>query len=242
MRDVETINTELVLADLEMTERRIDKVKKQLKGDKTAADELEALEVLYAGLMDGKSARNIEFTEKQLEYISVMDLISFKPVIYAANVDEGSVVDGNEYTEALKTAVAGENSEVLIVCASAEAEIAELDEDEQAVFLEDMGLAESGLNRLIKTSYKLLGLISFLTAGTPEVRAWTIPAGTKAPKAAGKIHSDIERGFIRAEVVAYDALMEKGSMTAAKDAGLVRSEGKEYVMEDGDIVLFRFNV
>ncbi len=242
VRDVETINTELVLADLEMTERRIDKVKKQLKGDKTAADELEALEVLYAGLMDGKSARNIEFTEKQLEYISAMDLISFKPVIYAANVDEGSVVDGNEYTEALKNAVAGENSEVLIVCASAEAEIAELDEDEQAVFLEDMGLTESGLNRLIKTSYKLLGLISFLTAGTPEVRAWTIPAGTKAPKAAGKIHSDIERGFIRAEVVAYDALMEKGSMTAAKDAGLVRSEGKEYIMEDGDIVLFRFNV
>ena len=242
VRDVETINTELVLADLEMTERRIDKVKKQLKGDKTAADELEALEVLHAGLMDGKSARNIEFTEKQLEYISVMDLISFKPVIYAANVDEGSVVDGNEYTKALGEFIAGENSEMLIVCAEAEAEIAELDEEEQAVFLEDMGLSESGLNRLIKTSYKLLGLISFLTAGTPEVRAWTIPAGTKAPKAAGKIHSDIERGFIRAEVVAYDALMEKGSMTAAKDAGLVRSEGKEYRMEDGDIVLFRFNV
>lgn len=242
VRDVETINTELVLADLEMTERRIDKVKKQLKGDKTAADELEALEVLHAGLMEGTNARNIEFTEKQLEYISAMDLISFKPVIYAANVDEGSVVNGNEYTEALKKATENENSEMLIVCASAEAEIAELDEEEQQVFLEDMGLAESGLNRLIKTSYKLLGLISFLTAGTPEVRAWTIPAGTKAPKAAGKIHSDIERGFIRAEVVAYDALMEKGSMTAAKEAGLVRSEGKEYIMEDGDIVLFRFNV
>ena len=152
------------------------------------------------------------------------------------------MVDGNEYTKALGEFIAGENSEMLIVCAEAEAEIAELDEEEQAVFLEDMGLSESGLNRLIKTSYKLLGLISFLTAGTPEVRAWTIPAGTKAPKAAGKIHSDIERGFIRAEVVAYDALMEKGSMTAAKDAGLVRSEGKEYIMEDGDIVLFRFNV
>ncbi len=242
VRDVETINTELVLADLEMTERRMDKVRKQLKGDKTAADELEALEVLYAGLQAGTNARNIEFTEKQLEYISAMDLISFKPVIYAANVDEGSVVNGNEYTEALKKATENENSEMLIVCASAEAEIAELDEEEQQVFLEDMGLTESGLNRLIKTSYKLLGLISFLTAGTPEVRAWTIPAGTKAPKAAGKIHSDIERGFIRAEVVAYNDLMEKGSMTAAKEAGLVRSEGKEYIMEDGDIVLFRFNV
>lgn len=242
VRDVETINTELVLADLEMTERRMDKVRKQLKGDKTAADELEALEVLYAGLQAGTNARNIEFTEKQLEYISAMDLISFKPVIYAANVDEGSVVNGNEYTEALKKATENENSEMLIVCASAEAEIAELDEEEQQIFLEDMGLTESGLNRLIKTSYKLLGLISFLTAGTPEVRAWTIPAGTKAPKAAGKIHSDIERGFIRAEVVAYNDLMEKGSMTAAKEAGLVRSEGKEYIMEDGDIVLFRFNV
>ncbi len=242
VRDVDTINTELVLADLEMCERRIDRVKKQLKGDKTAADELEALEVLYAGLSEGKSARNIEFTEKQLEYINQMDLISFKPVIYAANVDEGSAVNGNEYTEALRKAVEGENSEVLIVCAEAEAEIAELDEEEQQIFLEDMGLEESGLNRLIKTSYRLLGLISFLTAGTPEVRAWTITAGTKAPKAAGKIHSDIERGFIRAEVVAYDALMEKGSMSAAKDAGLVRSEGKEYIMEDGDIVLFRFNV
>ncbi len=242
VRDVETINTELVLADLEMTERRIDKVKKQLKGDKTAADELEALEVLQAGLMEGKSARDIEFTEKQLEYISAMDLISFKPVIYAANVDEGSVTDGNEYTEALTKAVAGENSQVLIVCAEAEAEIAELDDEEQQAFLEDMGLKESGLNRLIKTSYDLLGLMSFLTAGEPEVRAWTIAKGTKAPKAAGKIHSDIERGFIRAEVVSFDALMEKGSMVAAKEAGLVRSEGKEYIMEDGDIVLFRFNV
>lgn len=241
-RDIDTVNTELILSDIEMAERRLDKVKKQMKGDPSLAAEAETLEVLLAALNAGVPARDAELTEKQREVIGTMDLISAKPVIYAANTDESSVVSGNEYISALREAVKGEKAEIVPVCAETEAEIAELDPDEQKLFLEDMGLEKSGLDRLIQSSYRLLGLISFLTAGQPEVRAWTIKNGTRAPQAAGRIHTDFERGFIRAEVVSYEDLIAKGSLAAAKEAGLVRSEGKEYVMKDGDVVLFRFNV
>jgi len=244
-RDIETIGLELIFSDVEVIERRIDRVKKAMKGDKTLASELALLERVKDTLMDGKPARSLEYTDEEAVIMKEISLISMKPVIYAANVSEDDFVNGienNGFVNSVKEIAAVENSEVMPVSAKIEEEISQLDADEKAMFLEELGLKESGLDRLIKASYKLLGLISYLTAGEPEVRAWTITNGTKAPQAAGKIHTDFERGFIRAEVVAYDDLMANGSMTAAKEKGLVRSEGKEYVMKDGDIVLFRFNV
>ena len=245
MRDLETINLELIFSDMEILERRMDRVRKAMKGDKTLASEREALEKVYAGLEEGKCARALELSEDELSYIAEANLLTLKPIIYVANVSEdeaGSEPTGNEMYMKLKAHAESEHAQVIAICAGIEAEIAELPADEKAVFLEDLGIAESGLDRLIKASYTLLGLISYLTAGPKEVRAWTITKGTKAPQAAGKIHSDFERGFIRAEIVAYDDLMKCGTMTAAKEQGLMRSEGKEYVIADGDIVLFRFNV
>ncbi len=246
MRDIETINFELIFADMEMVEKRIDRTKKMMKsGDKKYQVELGVLERMLADLTDGKPARSTELTEDENELIKDMALLTKKPIIYAANVSETDFAEGienNEYVKALKELAAKENAEVMPISARIEEEISQLDGDDKLMFLEDMGLSESGLDRLISASYKLLGLISYLTAGEPEVRAWTIKEGTKAPQAAGKIHSDFERGFIRAEVVAYDDLMANGSMAAAKEKGLVRSEGKEYIVKDGDIILFRFNV
>ena len=245
IRDIETINLELIFSDIEMMERRIDRTKKAMKGDKSLAKELELLERIKAVLEEGRPARVLDFTEDETAIVKDLFLISMKPVIYAANVAENDFAEGlenNDFVNKVKEFAASENSEVMPVSAKIEEEIAQLEGEEKAMFLEELGMSESGLDRLIKASYTLLGLISYLTAGEPEVRAWTITNGTKAPQAAGKIHSDFERGFIRAEVVHYNDLMECGSMAAAKDKGLVRSEGKEYVMKDGDIVLFRFNV
>ena len=245
LRDIETIELELIFSDIEILDRRIDRTKKAMKGDKTLASELELLERVKATLEDGKPARSLEYTKEEWAIMKEIALISLKPVLYAANVAENDFAEGienNKYVNAVKELAASEGSEVMPVSARIEEEIAQLDGEEKEMFLEELGMSESGLDRLIKASYKLLGLISYLTAGEPEVRAWTITEGTKAPQAAGKIHSDFERGFIRAEVVAYTDLMESGSMNAAKEKGLVRSEGKDYVMKDGDIVLFRFNV
>ncbi len=245
MRDVETINMELIFSDMEMVERRIDRVKKAMKGDKTLASELELFERIYKTLSDGLTARTMELSEDEEAMLHDTPLLTRKPVIYVANVSEdeaGTEPEGNPHYVKLKAFAAGEHAEVLPVCAQIEAEIAELSGEEKQAFLEDLGIAESGLDRLIKASYSLLGLISYLTAGPKEVRAWTITRGTKAPGAAGKIHSDFERGFIRAEIVGFEDLKRLGSMNAVKEAGLLRSEGKEYVMQDGDIVLFRFNV
>ena len=245
LRDIETINLELIMADMEMVERRIDRAKKAAKGDKKFIHEAEVFQALYDHLDAGKSARSFECDEDDMALIQTSDLLSLKPVIYAANVDDGAFnqgIENNEYYNQVVKFAAGEGSQVLPICAQAEQEIAELDDEDKVLFLEEMGLEESGLDRLIKCSYALLGLISYLTAGPDEVRAWTITKGTKAPQAAGKIHTDFERGFIRAEVVAFDDLKACGTMAAAKEKGLVRSEGKEYVMQDGDVVLFRFNV
>lgn len=245
LRDIETINLELIFSDIEIMERRIDRTKKAMKGDKSLAKELELLERVKAALEDGKPARSLEYSDDELEIMREIALISMKPVIYAANVAEDDFskgIENNKYVKMVEELAASENAQVMPVSARIEEEISQLDGEEKAMFLEELGMHESGLDRLIKASYTLLGLISYLTAGEPEVRAWTIKNGTKAPQAAGKIHSDFEKGFIRAEVVHYDDLMELGSMTAAKEKGLVRSEGKEYVMKDGDIVLFRFNV
>ena len=246
IRDIETINFELIFSDLEIIARRIDRLKKQLKGgDKKYQVEIDFLEGLTANLEKGISARALEFTDDEKEMLSEVSLLSLKPVIYAANVaedDYAKLAGENKYVQKIAEFAASEKSEVMVVSARIEEEIAELDKDEKVMFLEELGATESGLDKLIKASYKLLGLISYLTAGKPEVRAWTITKGTKAPQAAGKIHTDFERGFIRAEVVAYKDLIENGSMNAAKEKGLVRSEGKEYVVEDGDIILFRFNV
>ncbi len=245
IRDLETINLELIFSDIEMLERRIDRAKKALKGDKTVAAEIEVLEKVLHVLEDGKCARTAELNEDERKIFNDTPLLTMKPVIYVANVCEeeaGEEPVNNAHYIGLKKLATEEHSEILSICAAIEAEIAELDAEEKKMFLEDMGIAESGLDRLIKASYSLLGLISYLTAGPQESRAWTIRKGTKAPGAAGKIHSDFERGFIRAEVVAFDDLMKMGSMNAAKEAGLVRSEGKEYVVKDGDIILFRFNV
>lgn len=244
-RDVDTINTELILSDIELVERRIDRLKKQLKGDDSVIGELELLERVNKALGEGISARMIELTEDEKTILSTVPLLSGKPVIYCANVSEKDLSkpdNENEYFNSLQAAVTGENAEIISVSADIEAQIAELDEEEQELFLQDLGVKESGLDKLVRSSYRLLGLISFLTAGQPEVRAWTIKKGTKAPGAAGKIHSDFERGFIRAEIVAYKDLIQKGSFSLAKEAGMVRSEGKEYIMKDGDVVLFRFNV
>lgn len=245
IRDIETINLELILSDIEILDRRIDRTKKAMKGDKTLAAELELLERLKVHMEEGKSARAFEATEEEDKILADIALISRKPVIYAANVAEDDFVKGienNKYVNIVKDFALTENSQVMPVSARIEEEISQLEGEEKAMFLEEMGMSESGLDRLIQASYTLLGLISYLTAGEPEVRAWTITKGTKAPQAAGKIHTDFERGFIRAEIVAYEDLMECGSMSAAKEKGLVRSEGKDYVMKDGDIVLFRFNV
>ena len=246
LRDIETINLELILSDLEIIARRIDRLKKQLKGgDKKYQVEVDFLEGLSAKLEEGISARALDFDDDEREMLKEVSLLSLKPVIYAANVAEDDYAkadDENLFVSKIREFAAAEKSEVMVISARIEEEIAELDKEEKAMFLEELGAEESGLDKLIRASYKLLGLISYLTAGKPEVRAWTITKGTKAPQAAGKIHTDFERGFIRAEVVAYNDLMEHGSMNAAKEKGLVRSEGKEYVVEDGDIILFRFNV
>lgn len=244
-RDIETINLELILSDLDILSRRIDSRKKAMKGDKALASEVEFLERLQSEMEQGKTARSVDISDDEREYLKEVSLLTIKPVIYACNVGENDFargIENNKYYKTVEEIARAEGAETLPICAEMEAEIAQLDDEEKELFLADMGLEKSGLDRLIKKSYSLLGLISYLTAGKPEVRAWTIKKGTKAPQAAGKIHTDFERGFIRAEVVSFDDLMECGSMTAAKEKGLVRSEGKEYVMKDGDIVLFRFNV
>jgi len=246
IRDIETINFELIFSDLEIIARRIDRVKKLMKGgDKKFVEELEFLENLSKELEKGISARALDYSDDEKEMLKELSLLTIKPVIYAANVaedDYAKVEDSNEFVNKIKEFALKEKSGVMVISARIEEEIAELDKDEKELFLSELGATESGLDKLIKASYNLLGLISYLTAGKPEVRAWTIKKGTKAPQAAGKIHSDFERGFIRAEVVAYDDLMANGSMAQAKEKGLVRGEGKEYVVEDGDIILFRFNV
>ena len=243
-RDIETINLELILSDAEILDRRIDRDTKALKGDKTVAKELEFLKRIRAELDNGVCARAVEMTEVEREVLSTVALLTSKPVIYACNMSEQDFanINDNEYVKAVKKIAAAEGSQVLPICAEFEAQLADLDKEEREMFLQDAGIASGGLDLLIQKSYDLLGLMSFLTAGEQEVRAWTIKKGTKAPQAAGKIHTDFERGFIRAEVVSYDELIECGSMAVAKEKGLVRSEGKEYVMQDGDVVLFRFNV
>ena len=244
-RDIETINLELVFSDVEILERRIERTKKLMKGDKSLASELALLERVMEALENGKPARSLDYTPEEELILKEIALISMKPVLYAANVSEDDFskgIENNVYVKKVEEIATSENSIVMPVSARIEEEVSQLDAEEKEMFLQELGMSESGLDRLIKASYKLLGLISYLTAREPEVRAWTITEGTKAPQAAGKIHSDFERGFIRAEVVAYKDLMECGSMVAAKEKGLVRSEGKEYVMKDGDIVLFRFNV
>ena len=245
IRDVETINLELIFADLEMLEKRMDRTRKLLKtGDKKYQAELALLDEIKQLLEDGKPARSREYSAEE-QMLKDLPLLTFKPVLYAANVSEDDFSNGienNALVKELEALAAKEGSEVMPISAKIEEDISVLPSDEKAEYLETLGIHESGLDRLVKKSYKLLGLISYLTAGEPEVRAWTITRGTKAPQAAGKIHTDFEKGFIRAEVVAYSDLIACGSYVAAKEKGLVRSEGKEYVMEDGDIVLFRFNV
>ena len=246
IRDIETINLELVFSDLEILERRIAKTGKMAKADKSLQKEVDVLQKLKDALEQGISARAVEFdTPEEKAFVDSLTLLTAKPVLYAANVAEDDLADdgaGNEFVQRVREYAAKEGSEVFVLCAKIEEEISDLDEADKKEFLADLGVDGSGLDRLIAASYKLLGLISYLTAGPQESRAWTITKGTKAPQAAGKIHSDFERGFIRAEVVAYDDLMRLGSYNAAKEQGLVRSEGKEYVVKDGDVVLFRFNV
>lgn len=244
-RDIETINLELIFSDIEMLDRRIDRSKKLAKGDKKYLAEVEFVENLKAHLEEGNPARSYNFTDEEKEIIKTTPLLSNKPVIYAANLCESDYVnniDTNPHYKKVCEIAKAENSAILPICAQIEAEIADMSEDDKSMFLGELGLEISGLNRIIKEGYTLLGLISYLTAGPQEVRAWTITKGTKAPQAAGKIHTDFEKGFIRAEIVSYDDLMKCGTMAAAKEKGLVRLEGKEYVMNDGDIVLFRFNV
>ena len=242
--DIATIDLELIMADLEMVERRIKKAETMARGDKKYLKEVELFQRLASWLNDGNSARSFEADEDEEKLLATAELLSLKPIIYAANMDESGVADyeNNPYFQTVAQIAAEENAQVLPVCAKLESEISQLDGEDKQMFLEDMGMTESGLDRLIKASYTLLGLISFLTSGEDECRAWTITRGTKAPQAAGKIHTDFERGFIRAEVVAFEDLKTLGSMAAAREKGLVRSEGKEYVMQDGDVTLFRFNV
>ena len=244
-RDIETINLELLLSDAEILDRRIAKAEKELKGDKSLQKEVDFLHRLKSELDSGVNARAVEADEEEAEMLSGIGLLSAKPVIYACNMSEDDFknnIETNVRYNAVRELAAKEGAEVLPICAELEAEISSLDKEEKEMFLSDIGVDKGGLDLLIQRSYDLLGLMSFLTAGKPEVRAWTIKKGTKAPKAAGKIHSDIERGFIRAEVVSFDDLMALGSMQAAKENGKIRSEGKDYIMQDGDIVLFRFNV
>ena len=242
--DIETIDLELIMADLEMVNRRIEKAQKAAKGDKKFLHEVDVFKGLAEHLNAGKSARTYECDEDDMALIATSDLLSLKPIIYAANTDEDGFtdLDGNQYYQQVKALAEKEGAQVLPICAKLEQDIAELEGEEKQMFLEELGVQESGLDRLIKCSYSLLGLISFLTYGKDECRAWTIRKGTKAPKAAGKIHTDIERGFIRAEVIAYDDMMKCGSVNAAKEKGLLRSEGKDYVVQDGDMIYFRFNV
>ena len=243
-RDIGIIDLELIMADIEMIDRRIDKARKAAKGDRKFLKEAEVFEALREHLNDGNSARSFECDRDAAEIIATSDLLTAKPIIFAANMDADGVSDfeNNPYYKAVKEIADKENAVVLPICAKVEEEMAELEPDDKLMFLEELGLEESGLDRMIKCSYDLLGLISFLTCGADECRAWTIKRGTKAPQAAGKIHSDFERGFIRAEIVAFDDLKANGSMAACKEKGLVRSEGKDYVMQDGDVTLFRFNV
>lgn len=247
LRDIDTINLELIFADMEVLERRIAKQGRAANNDKKIAKEVEMLKSLMAHLEAGNRAATYEVPDEEdlQKAFREYNLLTAKPVIYAANVSEDDLADdgaGNAYVQKVRDYAAGEGSEVFVICAQIEQEIAELDDDEKAMFLEDLGLKESGLEKLIAASYKLLGLMSFLTAGEDECRAWTIKIGTKAPQAAGKIHTDFERGFIKAEVVNYKDLLEQGSLAAAREKGLVGMEGKDYVVKDGDVILFRFNV
>ena len=244
IRDIETINLELIFADIETVNKRLDKARKNLKADKKYQEEIDLLEKILKVLEDGKSARTIEFNEDEQVLVKDMFLLTTKPILYVANVSEDQLEDAenDELVKQVKEYASNEKAEVIPLCVKIEEELSGLEDNDKKEMLEALGLEESGLDKVIKKSYDLLGLMSFLTAGEPEVRAWTIKKGTKAPQAAGKIHSDIERGFIKAEVVSYDDLIREGSMVAAKEKGLVRSEGKEYIMQDGDIVLFKFNV
>ena len=245
IRDIDTINLELILSDVEIISRRIDKAQKMTKADKKYQAEVDFFKRVEDALQNGKTARSVECTDDEKALLSEVALLTNKPVIYAANMSEDDFSSGIDSNERLKKVIELAQSEgagVLPICADLEEQIVEMDKEEKELFLSELGLEQSGLDRLINECYALLGLISYLTAGKPEVRAWTIKKGTKAPGAAGKIHTDFERGFIRAEVIAYEDLIECGSMAAAKEKGLVRSEGKEYVMKDGDVVLFRFNV
>lgn len=246
LRDVETINIELLQSDLEIIDRRIDRIQKILKGGKTAGAELELLLKVKSAMESGLSARALDLSEDETALLSETPLLSLKPIIYVANISEKMQQSKDVWsfsgTSALKAFAQEEKSAIIEVCAQIEAELAELDKEEKEIFLSELGIAASGLDRLITQSYSLLGLISYLTAGPKEVRAWTIKKGTKAPQAAGKIHSDFEKGFIRAEIVAFEDLRREGSMNAVREKGLLRSEGKEYVMQDGDVTLFRFNV
>jgi hypothetical protein len=246
IRDIETINLELILADLEVLERRIEKGVKAVRGGiKDAKFELEVMERIKAHLESNKPVRTMEFTDEENAIVKGLFLITSKPILYVANISEDDLVSGNSENDFVKTVkeyAKEENSEVITICAKIEEELSSLEDDERDELLSEYGLTEPGLNKLIRSSYSLLGLMSFLTAGKDEVRAWTIKKGTKAPKAAGKIHTDIERGFIRAEIISYDKLIECGSESAAKEKGFYRLEGKDYIMQDGDIVNFRFNV
>ena len=242
IRDIETINLELVFADLETVNKRLERAKKLLKGDKTYKAEIDLLEKVKETLEQGKPARILELSEEEKEIIKDSFLLTMKPILYVTNVSENEISEDNKYVEQVKEYAKNENAKVIKLCVKIEEELSGLEDDDKKEMLEALGMNESGLDKVIKESYDLLGLMSFLTAGKPEVRAWTIKKGTKAPEAAGKIHSDIQRGFIRAEVVSYDDLIKLGSLNEAKEKGLVRSEGKEYIMQDGDIVLFRFNV
>ncbi len=245
LRDIEVINLELILSDVDMLQRRIEKTRKALKGDKTLQGEMDILEKILAVLNEGKSARTIEFEKDDIDFVKSLNLLSYKPIIYAANISEDDILDDgehNDYVEKVSQFAATENAEVITFCAKIEEELATLDDADRAEFLEDLGITKAGLEKLISACYSLLDLISFLTAGPQEVRAWTIKKGTKAPAAAGKIHSDIERGFIRAETITYKELVECGNMATAKERGLIRSEGKDYIVKDGDVILYRFNV
>ncbi len=245
LRDVETINLELIFADLEVVERRLDRISKLVRNDKSLQPELDVLEKIKETLEGGRTARTLALSEDELALVEEARLLTLKPVIYVANVSEDEISGGLESNagyQSLRALAEEEHAGLIAICAEIEAELSGMEESEKREFLSDLGIEESGLDQLIRAGYSLLGLISYLTAGPKEVRAWTITRGTRAPQAAGKIHSDFERGFIRAEVVAYDDLIREGSMNAVKEKGLLRSEGKEYVMQDGDVVLFRFNV
>jgi hypothetical protein len=246
LRDIDTINLELIFADLDTVEKRLERAKKLVKGDKKYQFEIDTLEKVKETLENGKSARTLDFTDEEKEVLKESFLLTMKPIMYVANVSEEDLAnpDENSNVKAVKEYAKQEGAEVIPLCVKIEEELSSLEDNDKQEMLDALGLEESGLDKLIKASYDLLGLMSFLTAGEPEVRAWTIKKGTKAPQAAGKIHSDIERGFIKAEVISFDDLTKKAnnSMVQAKEKGLVRSEGKEYIMQDGDIVLFRFNV